>query len=156
MNNDQILIKEMSPVSVAKDGRNYYTVKAVNVINGVASPFSKTGSRTIFQQFTAKSDPALERNDTDPKWIFGNPDHVKPFVNKLFLPGKVTTLEVEAYDINGNQATTYTSIVFDGEVATTVFKNMGHPVASNATAQTASTPLVLEPNVAFNAGPALV
>ena len=153
-----IQLTEISPVSTAKDGRNYYTAKAVNVVGGVVSPFSKVGSRTIFQQFTQKSDPALDRNDTEPRWIFGDPNQVKAFVGfgKPFLPGKVTTETVEAYDINGNQATSYTTIVFDGEIKTTVFKNMGHPLAVDAVATVVATS-VLQPSPAFATnGPALV
>lgn len=101
-------------VKTATDGRQYYAASFQDPSN----PFGKTVTRLFWQQKDAAGTPI---------WKGGDPEVVKNFVNKT-IPGEIKTAKVEAYDVNGNTATTYTTVLLGAELAEQVFKSLGHPL----------------------------
>ena len=100
-----------------KKSRQYY----IATFRNPANPFSKTVSRTFWQQHNA--------DGTETSWKVGNPNEVKQFIGKE-IPGKIVSSKVEAYDItdslgNIREANTYTAVVLDGETVESVFKAAG-------------------------------
>lgn len=121
-----IVIKSMSELREAKDGRKFYVLGAMDSEDPFASKITK---RTIFEQFTGKSDPSKQMNDTDPKFIGGDPNIVAGLLKSgKAVKGEVVTKEVPAYKVGDRIATTYSTIVFATENWKTVFKNAGHDV----------------------------
>lgn len=121
-----IVIKSMSELREAKDGRQFYVLGAMDSEDPFASKITK---RTIFQQFTEKSDPSKEMNDINPKFIGGDPAIVSGLLKSgKPVKGEVVTKEVPAYEVGDRTATTYSTIVFATENWKTVFKNAGHNV----------------------------
>lgn len=121
-----IKIKSMSEIREAKDGRKFYVLGAVDAEDIFANRIIK---RTVFQQFTEKSDPSKQMNDTNPQWVGGDPSVVEKVLKSgKAVPGEVVTKEVPEYEIPGTdrKATSYSTIVFKSENYRTVFKNAGH------------------------------
>lgn len=121
-----IVIKTMSDIREAKDGRKFYVLGAMDSEDPFASKITK---RTVFQQFTEKSDPSKTMNDINAKWIGGDPAVVEGLLKSgKAVKGNVVTAEVPAYTVGDRTATTYSTIVFASENWKTVFKNAGHDV----------------------------
>lgn len=119
-----IVIKSISDIREAKDGRKFYVLGAMDSEDPFASKITK---RTVFQQFTEKSDPAKTMNDSNPQWIGGDPAIVTNLLkSQKPVKGDVVTKEVPAYEVGDRTATTYSTIVFATENWKTVFKNAGH------------------------------
>lgn len=110
-------VKTEKERSDAKVSRMYYTATFSNPAN----PFGKTVSRTFWQQHNA--------DGSDASWKGGDPVQVRAFVGKT-IPGSIVAANVEPYDIIGlggevRTATTYTTVVLDGELPESVFKSSG-------------------------------
>lgn len=117
-----------------KVSRMYYTATFSNPLN----PFGKTVSRTFWQQHNA--------DGTQATWKGADPVQVRPFVGKL-IPGQIVAANVEPYEIDGSTgrtATTFTSVVLDGEIAEQVFKASGKVIVKAANLAIAEQQLVDE------------
>ena len=117
-----------------KVSRMYYTA----IFSNPANPFSKTVSRTFWQQHNA--------DGTKAAWKGADPVQVRPFVDKL-IPGQIVAANVEPYEIDGSTgriATTFTSVVLDGEIAEQVFKASGKIIVKAANLAIAEQQLIEE------------
>lgn len=133
-------VKTEKERSDAKVSRKYYTATFSNPAN----PFGKTISRTFWQQHNA--------DGTKAEWKGADPVQVRAFIGKT-IPGNIVAANVEPYDIIGlsgeaRTATTYTTVVLDGELAETVFKSSGK-VMLQAAPMTIGAQPVAETNSAF-------
>lgn len=144
MNNNQTMVlASMTEVKIEKvrtDGkvsRKYYTARFTDPSN----PFAPAVSRNIWQQ---------HNNDgTSADWKVGNPDLVRTFLQKE-IPGKVVSAEVTPYfipsengkseheGIKGNWVNRYSVPVFANESVETVFKQLGHELATEGVTERAS------------------
>jgi len=116
-----------------KVSRSYFTATFTNPSN----PFAKAVSRVFWQQHNA--------DGTKAEWKGADPKDVKAFIGKE-IPGYVAARQVESYDIVGfdgtvRQATAYTTVVLDGEVESSVFKQSGKTIVETV----ASIPARMEP-----------
>lgn len=123
--NKQLRLLSLGDVKTAKDQRQYYAATFQDPTN----PFAKSISRIFWQQKNAAGDA---------EWRGADPEAVKPFLGKL-LPGYIATKKVEAFDINGRQVDTYTTVILGSELESQIFKAMGHPLAVEAGALAAET-----------------
>lgn len=62
------------------------------------------------------------------------------------IKGQVFTEQVEPYDVNGREVSSYTTIVLQGENKETVFRNAGHPITSQ---QIVEAPIAMPDASAF-------
>lgn len=115
-----------------KVSRQYY----VATFGNPANPFSKAVSRVFWQQHNA--------DGTSAEWKGANPKDVKQFIGKE-IPGYIAARQVEAYDIDSpsgvREANTYTTVVLDGEIESSVFKASGKVLleVANVTAMAGAT-----------------
>lgn len=121
-----VKLESLSEVKTAKDNRQYYTAEFSNPAN----PFGRTVSRNFWQQKNAAGEPV---------WRGADPAKVKAFVGKT-IPGSICAEKVEEYtiEITGQEprpASTYTTVVLDGELKAAVFANLGHKLAEEATVE---------------------
>lgn len=110
---NKLLLISMSDVKTATDGRQYYQA----IFQDQSNPFSDARSRMFWSGANAV-------------WTGGNPATIAPLVGKLVLEGEIMTLDVAPYTIGDKTVSSYTCVVFKGELPSKVFKSSGHELAS--------------------------
>jgi hypothetical protein len=119
------LEKDGQPRADGKANRLYYTATFSNPAN----PFNKTVSRTFWQQHNS--------DGTIAEWKGADPKDVRLFIGKE-IPGKIVAANVKEYDVvdkltgDTRTASTFTTVVLDGELAETVFKASGREIVKAA------------------------
>ncbi len=101
-----------------KTPRQFYSLYARDKANMLTGAIQ----RNFFQDHSADGKTAFWGKDLDytsAKTLVGQEQD-----------GEIVRLEVEPYDINGRQATSFTCLVLKGENAATIAKRNGHPVSS--------------------------
>lgn len=130
-----------------KPNRQYYTVEFGNADN----PFLRTRSLNFWQQHINRKNAAGEL-ETVCEWRGADPKTIKTMVGKT-VRGAIVEGNVEPYTLNVTKGgveeertiTTFTTVVFEGELPESVFKRQGHPLASvepTVVAQQAAEPVV--------------
>jgi hypothetical protein len=116
--NPNATVSEDGKFNVTSDGRFYLMGEFENPEN----PFGGIVRRMIAQQFDSTGEPYWKVN------LAG----IKASIGKV-VAGSIETHEVEPYEIGDRTVNTYTAVVFAHENLTTVFRNAGHPLASELT-----------------------
>lgn len=134
-NTSVIRLTALGEVKVAKDERSYYSATFQDPLN----PFAKTVTRNFWQQKNQAGEPV---------WKGADPAQVKPFVGKT-IPGYIASRTVEPYAITGSDgvertATIYTTVVFNTEVESAVFRSLQHPLAETIIVAAAPVEAVVE------------
>lgn len=118
-------VKTEKPRSDEKVSRQYYSATFSNPLN----PMLRTVSRTFWQQHNA--------DGTAAEWKGADPKEVKTFIGKT-IPGAIVSAVVEPYAIIDSRtteertATTFTTVVFEGETPQAVFKSLGKTIVEAA------------------------
>ena len=120
-------IGEVKTEKARKDGkksRQYYTA----MFQELGNPFAPAVQRNFFQAHNA--------DGTETYWKGGNPEEVKPFLNKA-LPGSIVSRQVPDYEIAQADGTTrtvnrYTTVVLGHETVESVFRAQGHALDAPA------------------------
>ena len=113
---NKLLLVSMSEVREAKDKREFYGVEFQSIDN----PFAPTCKRNFWQSAVGV-------------WKGANPEVIKPMIGKS-VEGYITTKQVEPYEIDGKTVSTYTAVILQGELESSVFKALGHPLATDVVA----------------------
>jgi len=100
------------------DGRGYFIAEFADPFN----PFAVTRTRVMQQQKDSAGNGV---------WRGPSPSQLKSWVGKQ-VPGEFVTRSVEPYSIGDTTATSYTTVVLKNEVISTVFRQSGHNIVSEA------------------------
>jgi len=129
-----ISVTEIKSEKERKDGkvsREYFTAEFVDSSN----PFAiKTVKRNFFQLHNADGSEAT--------WGALNYSAIKSMVGKTFA-GEVVNEPVAAYQIDGREVTSYTTVLLPGENKATIFKQLGHPLAQAEAVQVANEDMAI-------------
>ena len=112
--------KEGAKRSDGKVNRQFYTLKGYDTEN----PITGNWQRNVFQTHSADGKSAF--------WKHADYNRAKAQIGIPFV-GEIVRMEVEPYDIDGRQATSFKAVVFKGENAASIAKANGH-VLSTASA----------------------
>lgn len=121
---EQLMIKEVGQIAVAKDKREFFPV----VFS--AGFGQKDRVRNIFQDFKrdAKGNPTEERI-----WNRGTREQAIALMQaKTPIAGSIVTRKVKSYRLNetGPELNTYTTVLFPGENEVSVFAGAGHNIVT--------------------------
>lgn len=115
--NPDAVVDETGKFNVTSDGRLYLMGEFENPEN----PFGGLVRRMIAQQFDSQGNPYWKVN------LAG----IRASVGKV-VAGDIVTKECESYEIGDRTVNTYTAVVFAHENVATVFRNAGHPLATES------------------------
>ena len=123
----KLIVMKISDLRTEKDGSSRKDGKANRqnytlYFRDSENPLTGAAQRNFFQDHSQDGKLAFWGKDLDYT-------SAKALVGKE-ISGDITRLEVEPYDINGRQATSFTCVVLKGEDAATIARRNGHPVSS--------------------------
>lgn len=101
-----------------KVSRQFYTIKGFDSENPITSSFQ----RNVFQTHNLDGTQAF--------WKAADYNQAKSLVGQEIV-GEIVRIEVEPYDINGRQATSFTAVVLKGENAGSIAKANGHALSTS-------------------------
>lgn len=108
-------LTEDGKFNLTTDGRAYL----IGEFESPENPFGGVVRRMIAQQFNSANEPYWKVN------LAG----IRASIGKV-VAGDIITKTVEPYEIGERTVNTYTAVVFAHENVETVFRNAGHPLAT--------------------------
>lgn len=132
-------IIEVSETRTAKDGRDYFVIRAR------AGFGQKAVARTMWEQF--KRDSKTGEQTEEKYWERGSREEaLKLLSSGETIDATKVTRTVEAYVVGENTVTTYSTIVFADENIETVFQSQNHPIVDEATGEVKIKAVVAPPS----------
>lgn len=114
-----IKVSAVDTEKVRNDGkasRKYVTMYFINPKNPLQS-----AQRNVFEQHTPDGKSTFWKGGVTPELLAS-------FVGQE-MDGSIKRFEVEPYEINGRQATSYTCAILEGEFEATILAQAGHKLA---------------------------